>query len=75
MRFLYTDHVRLRIRQREMRTTHIERTILAPEQTEPSFKLRTVVQRHFGSRTLEVVYRKLNSHVVIITAYWLDEGA
>ncbi len=74
MRFIYTHHIRRRIGQRELRTTHIERTILVPEQTEPSFKGRMIAQRRFGPRTLEVVYRKLNRHVVIITAYWLDEG-
>jgi hypothetical protein len=45
-----------------------------PEHTEPSFKGRMIAQRQFGHHTLEVVYRKLNRHVVIITAYWLDEG-
>jgi hypothetical protein len=40
----------------------------------PSFKGRVVAQRLIGNKRLEVVYKKLNNHAVIITAYWLEAG-
>ena len=75
VKFIYTRHAQLRIRQRDVSTHQIESVITSPGQLMPSFRGRTVAQKLIGRKMLEVVYRKLNDHIVIITAYWLETGA
>ena len=74
VRFIYTHHVRLRIQQRRLLRRDIEAAIHFPDRRLPSFKGRTVARKARGRRTLEVVYRVVNDHVVIITAYWVEGG-
>ena len=74
VKFIYTRHVRVRIRQRGLSTKQIETVVSSPDRVVPSFRGRVLAQKTFGTSTLEVAYRTLNDHVVIITAYWLEEG-
>lgn len=71
MIFIYTKHANLRIKQRNLSTRQIERTILSPDRTLPSFQKRLLVQKKFGHKTLEVIYRKEGEKIIILTAYWL----
>ena len=71
---IYTTHARLRMRQRGIRARDIEATVHAPNRVTNSFGSRLVAQRDVGGRTLEVVYKRLNHTVVVITVYWLEEG-
>ena len=73
VKFIYSKHVLLRIEQRNLSRSQIQSTIVAPNQTLPSFKGRMVVCKRFGSKTLEAVYKKLNGTIIIITAYWQGE--
>ena len=72
VKFIYTRHVRLRMQQRGLSLNHIEMTVRSPDRVAASFKDRHVAQKTIGRRTFEVVYKKLNAHVVLITAYWLE---
>ncbi len=71
MIFIYTKHANLRIKQRNLSTRQIERTILSPDRILPSFQERLLVQKKFGPKILEVVYQKEGKKIVILTAYWL----
>jgi len=73
--FIYTRHVRLRMQQRGLSRRLIETTVRFAERRLPTFRGRTMAQKRVGNKTLEVVYKTLNDHTVIITAYWLEEGA
>ena len=73
MRFIYTKHANFRISQRELSKGKINATVAHPNKEVPGFKGRLIAQKNFGNKTLEVVYKKLNGEVVIITAYWLKE--
>ena len=68
-------HGRLRIQQRGLSARQIEAAIVSPDRLMPSFKGRGLAQKAVGTQTLEVVYKRVNDAAVIITAYWLEEGA
>ena len=72
--FVYTRHVRVRIRQRGLSARQLEAAITSPDRVVPSFRGRIVAQKAVGSKTLEVIYKRVNDRAVIITAYWLEEG-
>ena len=74
MKFVYTTHVELRIRQRSLSRHDIEKTIENPDETVPSFLGREIARKKIGVKTLEVIHKKLNGSWVIITAYWLKEA-
>jgi translation initiation factor IF-3 len=74
MKFIYTKHAKLRINQRELSKKQIEGTVINSNKILYSFKGRLIAQRNFGTKTLEVIYKKLNGVIVIITAYYLKEA-
>ena len=73
MKFIYTHHANLRISQRELSRSQIQNTVVSPDDKITGFKSRWVARKKFGTKTLEVIYKKLNGTVVIITAYRLQE--
>ena len=75
VKLVYTTHARLRMRQRGIGVRQIEVTVRSPDRVVRSFGGRLLVQRTIGSRQLEVIYRNAHLSAVIITAYWLAEGA
>ena len=64
---------KLRILQRDLSKEQIEQTVRHPDERMPSFRGRSLAQKRFGSRILEVVHRRPNGDTIIITAYWLKE--
>ena len=72
--FIYTKHANLRIEQRNLSKAQIEQTVKNPDKILPSFRGRSLVQKDFSGKKLEVVYKKQNDTVIIITAYRLTEG-
>ena len=71
--FIYTKHVNIRIEQRNISKTEIEQTILEPDKTMPAFKGRSIAQKDFRGQTLEVVFKRTDKGILIITAYWLKD--
>jgi len=57
------------VKQRKLSKNKIEKVILQPDKSLPSFKGRFVAQKNFSGNILEVVYKKENNHIVILTAY------
>ena len=70
MKFIYTDHVKLRIEQRGLSFGMIEATVSHPDGECTSFKDRQIARKKFRGKILEVIYRKQGISTVIITAYW-----
>lgn len=73
MRFIWTKHLNLRMKQREFSKKEIEETIINPDNKLSSFRKREIAQKNFKDKTLEVVFKKENDKIIIITAYWLKE--
>jgi hypothetical protein len=59
------------MKQREFSKKQIEETIIKPDNKFLSFGKREIVQKNFKNKTLEVVFKKENDKIIIITAYWL----
>ena len=39
----------------------------------PGFGERSIAQKKFRNKILEVVFKRLNGGIIVITAYWLKE--
>ena len=72
--FIFTKHVKLRIKQRDLDEKLIKETLENPEQISPGLFGRALAQKSFGDKTLEVVHVKRNNNFIIITAYFLRGG-
>ena len=77
-RFEFTAHAVAMMAERAIERVWVERTVLAPDQTEPDLShpdtvraFRTVPER--DGRVLRVVYRRTDTHLRIITTF-LDRG-
>ena len=69
--YIFTKHAEVRIRQREISPEEIISTIKQPDSRQSSFLGRLVVRKKFPKETLEVVYRKLGTKIIVITCYWI----
>ncbi len=70
---IYCDHAETRIKQRNLDKKSIEKTIKNPDNIITGFVERSIAQKKFNNKILEVVFRKLNGGIIVITAYWLKE--
>lgn len=73
IKFIYTEHAKVRIEQRKLSKEQIEKAVSSPDKILPSFKGRILVQKSFNDEILEVVYKKEQNNFIILTAYWLEE--
>ncbi len=69
MDVVLSDHLKDRIRRRNITEDEVENTIKYPE------KIRKIGDKHFASKnigrgTIEVLYEKQN-YIKVITVYWL----
>lgn len=71
--FIYTKHAKIRIEQRKLSKDEIEKTVALSDKILPSFKGRMLAQKLFNDKVLEVVYKKEQNILIILTAYWLEE--
>jgi len=71
---IYTNHSKIRIKQRNLKIQQIEKTVIKPDKILPSFKGRSLAQKNFSGQILEVVFRKQENNIIIIIAYWLKEA-
>ena len=74
LRFIYIDHAREQMARRAIDPAWVERTVLAPEATEPDPKhpdrvraFRGIPER--GGRVLRVVYVPEGEHYRVLTAF------
>ena len=74
MHYYYTRHIRKRIRQRELIAEQVEETVAHPDRSEKSYAERHLAHRRFRDKILTVVYRREEMRIVLITAYWHEEG-
>jgi len=73
LKFIYTYHCKIRIKQRALPKNKIEETINKADKAMFGFKHRIIARKNFGGKKLEVVYRKTYGKIFVITAYWLEE--
>jgi len=59
--------------QRKISEEEIISVINNPDKVEESFKGRLTARKKFNKKALEVIYKKLEEEIVIITCYWAKE--
>jgi hypothetical protein len=72
MGITYTDHARMRMRQRDIAEKDTEMVLSSPNSAFSSFGGRKCLRKTIGDKTLEVVFVKENDQTVLVTAYWLE---
>lgn len=72
MEIIYTDHTRIRMKQRDITEEDIKTTLSHPDQIFPSFGGKKCARKMIRRKTLEVVFVKENDQTVVITTYWLE---
>jgi len=70
----FSNHAQEQIRDRKIPIARVNKTIKNYERKIKSFKNRTLRQRRFGSKILEVVTKTEGSKITVITVYYLKEG-
>ena len=67
----FSNHAKEQYKKRKIPKRQIVRTVENPEKLFKSFRRRTVRQRRFGEKILEVVTIIENEKIVVITQYYL----
>jgi len=71
MEIIYTEHTRIRMKQRDVKETDVRITLSSPDHIFPSFGRRNCARKMIRGETLEVVFVKEDDQIVVITTYWL----
>ena len=71
MSIKFSDHVTRQLEERKISKKRVIDTVKKPETKSKSFKNRTLRQKEFGSKILEVVTVTEGSRISIVTAYYL----
>ena len=70
--FVYTSHAKKRIDERGLTVAQIEETVLQPDSLLSGAKGRIVARRGFSGNILEVIYRRQEELIIVITAYRVE---
>ncbi len=73
MDIIFTKHAKIRISQREITEEQVKSTIETPDTISESFKERLTAKKKFAKGTLEVIYKKSEEKIIIITCYRIKE--
>ena len=71
MRIILTQHAKTRLRQRDIPAASVRAVCKNPLLRKPSHPPTEIIQTVDGRGTLEVVHKKQNDTIVVITAYYL----
>lgn len=69
----FSDHALEQIKARKVPKKKVLITVKKPENKFKSFKSRSLRQKRFGSKILEVVTVTDGSRITVVTAYYLKE--
>lgn len=67
---VFSDHAKLRLKQRSIPRELVLETIDKPDKKKYSDRFRWLYQRRYGDKILEVVAINENKQLIIITQYW-----
>ena len=71
MKIIFSDHAKLKIRQRKLPLQPILETIAHPDFRQPGYRGRVESFKRFGARSLKVVSIPLASSTIVVTAHWI----
>lgn len=73
MKIIFSDHAKQRNTDRKIPVKYILETVKNPEAVIKSLRNRTLRQKQFDGKILEVVTKIEDNIVIIITQYWLEK--
>lgn len=73
MSIQFSDHALSQLKSRKISKAKVIETVKNPRRKFKSFKNRTLRQKQFGSKILEVVTVAEGSSITVITQYYLKE--
>lgn len=68
----FSSHSKAQRKKRNILLTDILKTINFPDRIVGSFRNRTIMQKKFNDRVLEVVTVQENDIIIVITQYYLE---
>lgn len=73
MKIIFSDHAKSQRIERKISKKFVLETVKNPQTRLKSFRNRTLLQKRFSDKILEVVTVIEDNNLVIITQYWLEE--
>ncbi len=71
MKLKFTNHAKYRILERKIKMDDIKATLKNPDFSGHAFDNKMVAKKLIGGKTLEVIYTKSKSSILVITIYSL----
>lgn len=71
MVIIFTKHLKIKLEQRKINRVFVIETIKSPDLIRPTYGLREELYRKFGKLFMEVIVKKKNKHVIVLTAHWV----
>ena len=71
MKIVFTNHAKYRINERKILIFDIKLTIKNPDKKNVDSHGMIIVNKRFGRKSLEVVYKIRGSNFVVITSYYI----
>jgi len=73
MLIIFSDHAKIKMKQRGLTQSRVKDVLNNPDLTLSSHDGRTITEKNFGKLNLRVVYIKENSNIIIVTAHWTEK--
>ncbi len=73
MDIIFTKHAKIRISQRKISEEDVKSAIKTPDAISETFRERLTARKKFAKGTLEVIHKKSEKKIIIITCYWIKE--
>ncbi len=70
MSISYTEHAKLRMKDRKILNSEVRDTILQPYFVAKSKLDRLIAVKRYGDKYLKVVYERSNDKIIVVTVYW-----
>lgn len=70
---IFSDHAKLKLKQRHLTTSMVRLTIEQPNRTENAYDHRKMMIRNFGKLDLRVILVEENGDTIVVTAYWHEK--
>jgi hypothetical protein len=74
MSIIFTKHLIIKLAQRKINRQFVLETIKNPDLVRPTYGLREELYRKFGKLFMEVIVKKKNKHVIVLTAHWVAKA-
>lgn len=73
MKFVFTDHARARMLERDVDIENVRRTVRSPDETRKDHEEKIIATKEFDDgRALTVIYKQDQRKIIIVSTYYKD---